>query len=88
MLFWVAVLEGGHHRAQQERAGMEGLTPTQQRDEEQDNLMGGPGPTQRSGSGGGATGSVEDNKNEGIVHRNTLANPSASSRSVHFPEVE
>ena len=86
MLFWVAVLEGEHHRAQQERAGR--LTPTQQRDEEQDNLVGGPGPTQRSGSGGGATGSVEDNKNEGIVHRNTLANLSASSRSVHFPEIE
>ena len=47
--------------------------------------MGGPGPTQRSSSGGGATGSVE----EGTVHGNTLATVSASfSRSVQLPEVE
>ena len=64
---------------------MEGLTPTQQQDEEQDNPVGDPGPTQRSSSGGGATGSVE----EGTVHRNTFATVSASSsRSVKFPEVE
>ena len=76
MLFWVAVLEGEHHRAQQERAGR--LTPTQQRDEEQDNLVGGPGPTQRSSSGGRATGSVD----EATVHGNTLATPSASSSRI------
>ena len=47
--------------------------------------MRGPGPTQRSNSGGGATASVE----EGTVHGNTLATVSASSsRSVQFPEVE
>ena len=59
---------------QEERARIEGLTRTQQQDEQQDILIGGPAPTQRSGPGGGATGSVEDNTNEGIVHRNTLEN--------------
>ena len=61
---------------------MEGLTPTQQQDEDRDNLVGGPGPTQ---SGGGATGSVE----ESTMHGNTLATVSASSsRSVQFPVIE
>ena len=47
--------------------------------------MGGPGQTQRSSSGGGATGSVD----EGTVYGNTLATVRASSsRSVQFPEVE
>ena len=55
---------------------MEGVTSTQQKDEEQDNLVGGPGLTQRSSSGGAATGSVD----EGTVHGNTLAIVSASSR--------
>ena len=60
---------------------MEGRTPTQQQDEEQNKLVGCPGPTQRLSSGGGATGSVE----EGTVHGNTLATVSASSsRSVQF----
>ena len=60
---------------------MKGLTPTQQQDEDRDNLVGGPGPTQ---SGGGATGSVE----EGTTHGNSLATGSASRRSVQFPVVE
>ena len=61
---------------------MEGLTPTKQQDEDRDNLVGGPGPTQ---SGGGATGSVE----KGTMHRNTLATVNASfSRNVRFPGVE
>ena len=60
---------------------MEGLTPTQQQDEDRDNLAGGPGRTQ---SGGRPTGSVE----EGTTHGNSLATVSASSRSVQFPGVE
>ena len=53
---------------------MEDLTPTQQQDEEQDDLV-----------GGGATGSVE----EGTAHGNTLATLRApSSRRVQFLEVE
>ena len=61
---------------------MEGLTPTQQQDEDRDNLVEGPGLTQ---SGNGATGSVE----EDTTYGNTLASVSASSsRSVQFPEVE
>ena len=34
------------------------LSETQRRDEEQDNLVGGPGPGQGSGGGNGAAGSV------------------------------
>ena len=79
----VSIVDSSSRR--EERARMEGLTPTQQQDEEQDNLVGDPGPTQQSSSGGGATGSVD----EGTVHGNTLATISASSsRSVQFPEVE
>ena len=64
---------------------MEGLTQTQQQDEEQETLVGGPGPTQRSSPGGGATGSVYG----GTLHGNTLATVSkSSSRSVQFPGVE
>ena len=64
---------------------MEDLTPNQQQGEELDNLVGGPGPTHRSTSGGGATGSVEG----GAVHGNRPATVSgSSSRSVQFPEVE
>ena len=84
LLCWrVSIGESSSRR--EERASMEGLTPTQQQDEEQDNLVGGPGPTQRSSSGGRETGSVD----EGRVHGNTLATVSASSSgSVQFPEVE
>ena len=52
---------------------MEGLTPTKQQDEDQDNPVGGPSPTQ---SGGGATVSIKG----GTVHGNTLATVSASFR--------
>ena len=84
LLCWrVSIVESSSRR--EERARIEGLTPTQQQDGEQDDLVGGQGPTQRSSSGGGATGSVE----EGTVHGNTLATVSASfSRSVQLPEVE
>ena len=76
----MSIVESSSRR--EERARMEGLTPTQQQGEDRDNLVGGPGPTQ---SGGGATGSVE----EGTMHGSTLATVSASSsRSVQFPGVE
>ena len=57
---------------------MEGLTPTQQLDEDRDKIVGGPGPAQ---SEGGGTGSVE----EGTTHGNLLATISASSRIMQFP---
>ena len=65
----------------EERARMEGPTPTQQQDQDRDNLVGGPGLTQ---AGGGATGSVE----KGTTNGNSLENVSASSKSVQFPVVE
>ena len=82
-LWWrVNIADSSSRR--EKRAGMEGLTPIQQQDEEQDNLVGGSGPTQRSSSGGRATGSVDDSR----VHGNTLATVSASStRSVQFLEL-
>ena len=81
LLCWrVSVVESSSRR--EERARMECLIPTQQQDEDRDNLVGGPGPTQ---SGGGATGSVQ----EGTMHGKTVATVSASSStSVEFPEVE
>ena len=39
---------------------MEGLAPTLQQDEGQDNLMGGPGPAQISSSGDRATENVDE----------------------------
>ena len=78
----MSIVESSSRR--EDRARIEGLTliKQQEQDEDRDNLVGGPGPTQ---SGGGATGSVE----KGIMHGNTLATVSASfSRSVQFPGVE
>ena len=69
------------------------LSETQRRDEEQDNLVGGPGPGQGSGGGNGAAGSVvseqfsgggQDN-NGTSVQGNSLANV-GTSRNVRFSQ--
>ena len=74
LLCWRVSLVTGSSRPE-ERARMEGLTPAKQQDDEQDKLVGGADPTQRSSLGGGATGKVD----ERTAHGNTLATVSASS---------
>ena len=84
------MLEGEHRGEQQSSGGTSkdgGPHPDPTTGRGAGQLVGDPGSTQGLGSGGGATTSVEDNTNEGKVHWNTLANLSASSRSVQFPEV-